>query len=80
MAPIMAKDGSVLQNGDLEEFLEKNLKEAKVIDKIKTSARFPDWPNQCQERNVNLPFNIIRDIKGECLDSKAGKIIYHAIA
>ena len=42
MAPIMAKDGSVLQNGDLEEFLEKNLKEAKVIDKPKTSARFPD--------------------------------------
>ena len=41
MAPIMAKDGSVLQNGDLEEFLEKNLKEAKVIDKPKTSARFP---------------------------------------
>ncbi len=41
MAPILAKDGSVLQNGDLEEFLEKNLKEAKVIDKPKTSASLP---------------------------------------
>ena len=30
MAPIVATDGSVLQNGDLEEYLERNLKEAEV--------------------------------------------------
>ena len=39
MAPIMAKDGSVLQNGDLEEFLEKNLKEAKVLKLFRTRMK-----------------------------------------